>query len=65
MRYVDENSPSTKPDHQAVEFRPNPLEDDVMGRAVVYFCGLQNHTVDTKSTRRDISSSGFGLFALA
>ena len=28
---------------------PNPLDDDV-----VYFCGLQNHTVDAKSTRHDI-----------
>ena len=45
---------TTKHVVQAVEFITNPLDDNVMGRVVVYFCGLQNHTVDTKSTRRDI-----------
>ena len=41
---------------QAMEFRPNPLDYGVTGRVVVYFCGvqLQNHTVNTKSTLRDI-----------
>ena len=31
-----------------------PLDDDVTGSVAVYFGGLQNHTVDTKSTRHDI-----------
>ena len=34
--------------------RPNPLDEDVTGRVVVNFCGLQIHTVDTKSTQCDI-----------
>ena len=38
-----------------MEFRPNPLDDDVTGRVVVFFFrGLQSHTVDKKSTRRDV-----------
>ena len=41
-------------DIQAQAKRPNPLDDDVTGNVVVYFCGLQNHTVGTKSTWRDI-----------
>jgi len=39
---------------QAVDFITNPLDDDVTGRIVVYFRGLQNHKVDTKSTRCDV-----------
>ena len=39
---------------QAVEFRPNLLDDGVTGRVAVYFCGLQKDTVDAKSTQRDI-----------
>ena len=38
---------------QALEKKPNPLDDDVTGRVIVYFRGLQNETVDTKSTRHD------------
>ena len=30
---------------QAVELRLNPLDDDVTGCVVVYFCGLQNHSL--------------------
>ena len=37
-----------------MEFRPNPLDDDVTGRVVVYFRELHNDTVDTKSTRSDV-----------
>ena len=37
-----------------MDFITNPFDDDVMGRVVVYFRGLQNHTVNTKSTRRDV-----------
>ena len=36
---------------QAVDLITFPLEDDVTGRVVVYFRGLQNHTVDTKSAQ--------------
>ena len=39
---------------QAVEFRPNPLDDAVTGHVVVYFRGLQNDAVETKSTWCDI-----------
>ena len=37
-----------------MDFITNPLEDNITGRVVVYFRGLQNHTVDTKSARRDV-----------
>ena len=40
--------------HQAMEFRPNFLDDDVTGIVVVDFHGPQIDTVDTKSTQRDI-----------
>ena len=40
--------------YQAVEFSMNPLDVDVTGHVVVYFRGLQNDTVDTKSTREDV-----------
>ena len=40
---------------QAVDFITFPLNDDVMSRVVFfYFRGLQNHTVDTKSTGHDV-----------
>ena len=39
----------------------NLLDYDVTGHIVDYFCGLQNHTVDTKSTWVKSSSSGLGL----
>ena len=42
------------PPRQAEAKWQNPLYDDVTGRVIVYFRGLQNDTVDTKSTRRDI-----------
>jgi len=37
-----------------VDFITNPLDDDVTGCVVVCFRGLQNHTVNTKSTPRDV-----------
>ena len=40
--------------HQAVDFITNRLGDDVTGCVVIHFPGLQNHTVDTKSTRHDV-----------
>ena len=39
---------------QAVEFRPNLLDDDVTGVVIVDFHGPQINTVDTKSTRHDV-----------
>ena len=40
---------------QAVDFITFPLNDDVMSRVFFfYFRGLQNHTVDTKSTGHDV-----------
>ena len=39
---------------QDEEFSTNPLDDYVTGRVIVYFHGLQNDTVDTKSTRCDV-----------
>jgi len=39
---------------QAVDFITNPLDDDITGWVVVYFRGLQNHMVDTKSTQSDV-----------
>ena len=50
---------------QAVDFITNPLDDDVTGRVVVYFYGLQNHTVDTKSTRCDIIIERIRSFCLS
>ena len=38
----------------AVDFITNPHHDDVTGSVVVYFRGLQNHTVNTKSIQHDI-----------
>ena len=51
--------------NQAVEFRPNLLDDDITGRVVVYLCGLQNHTVDTKSTRHDVIIERIRPFCLS
>ena len=48
MLYVKDLKELRMTSEQAVEFRLNPLDDDVT--VVVYFCGLQNHTVNTKST---------------
>ena len=50
---------------QAVDLITFPLEDDVTGRVVVYFCGLQNHTVDTKSTQRDVIIERIRPFCLS
>ena len=41
------------------------MNDDVTGRVVVYFRGLQNHTVDTKSTRRDVIIERIRSFCLS
>ena len=37
-----------------MEFSTNPLSDDFTGPVVVYFRGLHNDTVNTKSTQCDV-----------
>ena len=44
---------------------PNPLDDDVTGRVVVYFRRLQNNTVETKSTKRDVIIERIRSFLLS